>query len=92
MQSQVREGEKLYLRCRGFGYPTPTIQWEKMERPLRSDANMEVVQGYLRISNLTTADTGFYTCIVNNDDEKVESSVSVQVIAKGMCVFVYSLL
>lgn len=81
-----REGDRLYLTCRGYGYPAPGLTWKRLGNPLRSGDGVFVRQGDLRITNLTLDDTGLYTCTASNDEEKVEDSVSIQVLQKGTAV------
>jgi hypothetical protein len=73
----LREGETLYLTCDGKGYPTPTIRWEKSSVELFSSGRMTVNNENLRITNVSLDDTGLYTCIVTNGEEKAEDDKSV---------------
>ncbi|XP_062596568.1 papilin-like [Saccostrea cucullata] len=75
-----REGEALYLTCSGIGYPTPTISWRKNGLPLTTDQRIKIQGGSMRIINLALEDTGTYTCVVRNDEETVEDTVSIQVV------------
>nr|XP_022333272.1 uncharacterized protein LOC111130469 isoform X4 [Crassostrea virginica] len=79
VEERKREGETLYLSCSGFGYPTPSITWEKNGLPITSDQRIKIQGGSLRIINVALEDTGSYTCVVMNDEEKVEDTVSIQV-------------
>ena len=83
IQGRMREGDRMYIHCSAYGYPPPTIRWEKTDRPISSGGRVSVIRGDLRITNLTLDDTGLYKCIVSNDEEKVEASVSVQVVRRG---------
>ena len=83
MEERKREGETLYLSCSGFGYPTPSITWEKNGLPITSDQRIKIQGGSLRIINVALEDTGSYTCVVMNDEEKVEDTVSIQVTPFG---------
>ena len=82
---RVMEGGSIQLSCEGSGYPTPTITWEKMGRPLRSENNVFINTGtgQLTIRDVTSSDTGTYSCVVANSEEKIETSTSVQVVPKG---------
>ena len=81
---RVIEGGKITLTCEGRGYPTPTLIWEKMGRPLTTGGNVYIsIDGRLVIRNATLDDTGTYSCIVSNAEEKIETSTSVQVIPRG---------
>ncbi|XP_060068958.1 papilin-like isoform X3 [Ylistrum balloti] len=77
-----REGDRLYLTCRGYGYPQPTLTWEKLGRSLQNGPGVFVRGGDLRITNLTLDDTGLYTCIATNNEEKVEDDISIQVLQR----------
>lgn len=87
VEERKREGETLYLTCSGFGYPTPSITWEKNGLPLTSDQRIKIQGGSLRVINLALEDTGTYTCIVMNDEEKVEDTVSIQVTPFGKFIY-----
>jgi len=82
---RVMEGGSIQLSCEGSGYPTPTITWEKMGRPLRSENNVFINTGTgrLTIRDVTSSDTGTYSCVVANSEEKIETSTSIQVVPKG---------
>lgn len=41
----------------------------------------------MRVRNLALEDTGTYTCIVMNDEEKVEDTVSIQVTPFGKLIY-----
>lgn len=82
---RVMEGGRIKLTCEGRGYPEPTITWEKMGRSLSSGGNIYISSDgqQLTIRDVTTRDTGTYSCIVSNTEEKIETSTSVQVVPKG---------
>lgn len=81
---RVMEGGRIILNCEGKGYPEPTITWEKSGRALVSGGNVFISSiGGLTIRDATSSDTGTYSCIVANTDEKIETSTSVQVVPKG---------
>ena len=83
---RVIEGGRITLRCEGRGYPMPTLTWEKMGRPLATGGNVYISSdGRLVIREATLDDTGTYSCIVANSEEKIETSTSVQVVPKGKC-------
>ncbi|KAH3844436.1 inactive tyrosine-protein kinase 7-like [Dreissena polymorpha] len=82
---RVIEGGRILLNCEGKGYPEPAITWEKAGRALVSGGNVFISSnGGLTIRDATSSDTGTYTCIVSNTDEKIETSTSVQVVPKVM--------
>lgn len=83
---RVMEGGRIKLTCEGRGYPAPTITWEKMGRPLTTSGNVYISNDgqQLTIRDVTTSDTGTYSCIVSNIEEKIETSTSVQVVPKVM--------
>ncbi|XP_052766205.1 uncharacterized protein LOC128207366 isoform X2 [Mya arenaria] len=82
---RVIEGGRIRLSCNGTGYPRPTISWEKSGRVLVTGGNVFLSSdGELTIRDATSSDTGSYSCIVANSEEKIEVSASVQVVPKGM--------
>lgn len=83
IEGRLREGETLYLTCDAKGYPTPTVRWEKSSVELFSSGRMTVNNENLRITNVSLDDTGLYTCVVTNGEEKAEDDKSIQVIPKG---------
>ena len=50
---------------------------------LFSTGRMTVNNENLRITNVSLDDTGLYTCVVTNGEEKAEDDKSIQVIPKG---------
>lgn len=81
---RVMEGGRIRLTCEGRGYPEPTVTWEKAGRPLVTGGNVFISSdGRLTIRDVTTEESGQYTCIVANSEEKIETSTSVQVVARG---------
>lgn len=83
VEGRIREGDTLYLTCDGQGFPPPTVRWEKMGVELVTTGRMTVNGANLRITSVTLDDTGSYTCVANNAEEKSEDSKSIQVIPKG---------
>lgn len=93
---RVMEGGRIRLTCEGRGYPEPTITWEKAGRPLVTGGNVFISSdGRLTIRDVTTEESGQYTCIVANSEEKIETSTSVQVVARGRqsfhCQFIFKM-
>jgi len=83
---RVMEGGRIRLTCEGRGYPQPTVTWEKAGRPLNTGGNIFIsLDGKLTIRDVTPNESGQYTCIVANSEEKIETSTSVQVVPKGEC-------
>ncbi|KAH3848603.1 uncharacterized protein LOC127874886 [Dreissena polymorpha] len=86
LNGKVVEGGQILLTCVGKGYPEPAITWEKAGRALVSGGNVFISSnGGLTIRDATSGDTGTYTCIIANTDEKIEKSTSVQVEPKDKC-------
>ncbi|KAL3875221.1 hypothetical protein ACJMK2_038145 [Sinanodonta woodiana] len=83
-QNQVVEGGRISLHCSGSGFPTPTVQWEKTGRPVTTGGKVYVSDGRLVIRDVTSEDTGVYTCVVANNEEKIESSTTIQVMPKDI--------
>ena len=91
----VREGNTATITCEAFGYPPPTVVWNKIngtlsDRVSLSD-NVSVPTGYgnvtkvsvnLIITKASREDTGVYTCSANNDIGSDSSNVSITVQCK----------
>lgn len=60
-------GRSLELNCKAWGWPTPNISWEYEGRPLNlSDSRMTVVNGTLKIEEVTASDRAVYVCAAWN--------------------------
>ena len=90
----VTEGNEVMITCEAFGYPPPTVVWNRIngilsDRVSVSDS-VSVPTGYgnvTRVSvNLTTnasrEDTGVYTCSANNSIGSDSSNVNITVQCK----------
>ncbi|KAH9380972.1 hypothetical protein HPB48_021078 [Haemaphysalis longicornis] len=78
-------GDNLDIGCQSYGYPEPTVTWQKRNSfcangiagPRTPSA---VVNGTLRIRNATKADGGKYVCTAANSyGERIEKEVTVRV-------------
>ena len=91
----VREGNTTTITCEAFGYPPPTVVWNRIngilsDRVSVSDS-VSVPTGYgnvtrvsvkLTITNAFREDTGVYTCSANNSIGSESSNVSITVQCK----------
>ena len=91
----VREGNITTIACEAFGYPLPTVVWNRVngilsDRVSVSDS-VSVPTGYgnvtrvsvnLTITNASREDTGVYTCSANNSIGSDSSNVSITVQCK----------
>ena len=91
----VREGSITTITCEAFGYPPPTVVWNRIngilsDRVSVSDS-VSVPTGYgnvtrvsvnLTITNASREDTGVYTCSANNSIGSDSSNVSITVQCK----------
>ena len=91
----VREGYTTIITCEAFGYPPPTVVWNRIngilsDRVSVSDS-VSVPTGYgnvtrvsvnLTITNASREDTGVYTCSANNSIESDIKDVSFTVQCK----------
>ena len=85
----IREGNTTTIICEAFGYPPPTIVWNKINGILSNRVsvsnsvsaptgygNVTRVSVNLTITNASREDTGVYTCSANNSigsDNKIIS-------------------
>ena len=91
----VREGDTTIITCEAFGYPPPTVVWNRIngilsDRVSVSDS-VSVPTGYgnvtrvsvnLTITNASREDTGVYSCSANNSIESDIKDVSFTVQCK----------
>ncbi|XP_067381849.1 inactive tyrosine-protein kinase 7 isoform X3 [Channa argus] len=65
----VYQGHTAILHCQATGDPEPHIQWMVKDKMLDFSKNprfQKMANGSLVITNVTTDDTGRYTCVVGN--------------------------
>ena len=75
----------VVLRCSGFAWPPPTVQWFKNDRPLPSGISSEQTSpGPGNVSALLKwtrafvySDVGTYKCLVRWDNTTVQSTVDI---------------
>ena len=94
----VREENTTTITCETFGYPPPTVVWNRIngiisDRVSVSDG-VSVPTGYgnvtrvnvnLTITNASREDTGVYTCSTNNSIGSDSSNISITV----QCKFIF---
>ncbi|XP_046335927.1 inactive tyrosine-protein kinase transmembrane receptor ROR1-like isoform X3 [Haliotis rufescens] len=75
------KGQSVRLRCEITGYPIPKYAWFKNNAPINDDdekgrfnVRRTAWGSRLRISNLDTIDTGFYTCRASNSFGQEETT------------------
>ena len=91
----VREGNRTTVVCEAFGYPRPTVVWNRINGILSDrvsvsdsvsvptgDGNVTRVSVNLTITNASREDTGVYTCSANNSIGSDSSSVTITVQCK----------
>ena len=86
----VRERNTITITCEAFGYPPPTVVWNRINERTFSDrvsVSDSVSTGYgvsvnLTIANTSREDTGVYTCSANNSIGSDSSNVSITVQCK----------
>ena len=75
----ITEGNEVMITCEAFGYPPPTVVWNRINEILSDRVSVSdsvsVPTGYgdvtsvsvnLTITNASREDTGVYTCSANN--------------------------
>ena len=90
-----REGNTTTITCEAFGYPPPTVVWNRIngilsDRVSVSDSvsvptgygNVKRVSINLTLTNASREDTGVYTCSANNSIGSDSSNVSITVQCK----------
>ena len=81
----VLAGDWTDLNCNVSGYPKPTITWLRADTPIDMSNPKYVVlpSGSLRISGLTPADSGIYSCEASNPLGKARHPVELSVQGKN---------
>ena len=96
----IRVGNTTTITCEAFGYPPPTVVWNKIngilsDRVSVSDS-VSVPTGYgnvtrvtvnLTVTNASREDTGVYTCSANNSIGSDSSNVSITIQCKFITIF-----
>ena len=91
----VREGNTTTITCEAFGYPPPTVVWNRIDGILSDRVSVSdsvsVPTGYgnvtrvsvnLTITNASREDTEAYTCSANNSIGSDSSNVTITVQCK----------
>ncbi|KAM7404177.1 hypothetical protein PAMP_011548 [Pampus punctatissimus] len=76
---RVTEGRRTELHCASFGSPQPHVTWEgEAMVPLLSDPRISLLtNGTLKLSNISHADGGVYTCSVENTNISITAHLEV---------------
>ena len=98
----VREDNTTTITCEAFGYPPPTIVWNRMNKAVSDRASVSdsinIPTGYgnvtrvsvnLTIINASREDAGVYTCSVNNSIGSDNTNVNITVQCKYL-IFSFS--
>ena len=81
----LEEGEDLVSTCSVSGTPPPEITWLKDGVPLSNNQSRVTIgalstrQSWLEVAEVTTADSGIYTCSASNLADVALSSFNVDV-------------
>ena len=91
----VREGNTTTITCEAFGYPPPTVVWNRINGSLSNrvsvsnsviasagNGNVTRVSVNLTITNASREDTGVYTCSANNSIGSDNSDVNITIQCK----------
>ncbi|XP_035799870.2 neural cell adhesion molecule L1-like protein isoform X9 [Amphiprion ocellaris] len=65
-EKQLVKGEDLKLECIAEGYPTPQVEWVKMDRQLPVKATLESHGKLLIVPRVEQKDSGKYMCKAKN--------------------------
>ena len=91
----TQEGNTNTITCEAFGYPPPTVVWNRINGILSDRVSVSdivnVPTGYgnvtrvsvnLTITNASREDTGMYTCSANNSIGSDGSDISITIQCK----------
>uniref|UniRef100_A0A672LGZ6 Protein tyrosine kinase 7 (inactive) n=1 Tax=Sinocyclocheilus grahami TaxID=75366 RepID=A0A672LGZ6_SINGR len=82
-QTTVYQGHTAVLHCQASGDPQPYVQWMLKDKLLSSSSSSRSMpNGSLVISNVTTEDTGVYTCIAGNTCNIRDTAAQLYVVEK----------
>uniref|UniRef100_A0A182FR49 Basement membrane-specific heparan sulfate proteoglycan core protein n=1 Tax=Anopheles albimanus TaxID=7167 RepID=A0A182FR49_ANOAL len=76
------EYQRAEVSCTASGYPTPYIIWERVDKPMPYNINLND-QGLLRFNSLRLQDTGTYRCLARNDVGESDAMLTVYVRPAG---------
>nr|XP_040222077.2 hemicentin-1-like [Anopheles coluzzii] len=69
---QFGANQNVLLECNGWGIPEPTVYWKFNDTLLVSASNLKVSEEGLQISNISYAQTGVYSCVLENEHGAVQ--------------------
>uniref|UniRef100_A0A673MJB9 Inactive tyrosine-protein kinase 7 n=1 Tax=Sinocyclocheilus rhinocerous TaxID=307959 RepID=A0A673MJB9_9TELE len=80
----VYQGHTAVLHCQATGDPPPFIQWKKKDKFLEADKSrfQKMPNGSLVVHDVSTEDTGSYTCIAGNSCNIAHTSAELYVVEK----------
>ncbi|KAK2896200.1 hypothetical protein Q8A67_010688 [Cirrhinus molitorella] len=84
-QTTVYQGHTAVLHCQASGDPQPFVQWMLKDKLLSSSSSsrfQKMPNGSLVISDVTTDDTGVYTCIAGNTCNIRDTAAQLYVVEK----------
>uniref|UniRef100_A0A672SVC9 Inactive tyrosine-protein kinase 7-like n=1 Tax=Sinocyclocheilus grahami TaxID=75366 RepID=A0A672SVC9_SINGR len=78
----VYQGHTAVLHCQATGDPPPFIQWKKKDKFLEADKSrfQKMPNGSLVVHDVSTEDTGSYTCIAGNSCNIAHTSAELYVV------------
>uniref|UniRef100_A0A9J8A7R4 Protein tyrosine kinase 7 (inactive) n=1 Tax=Cyprinus carpio carpio TaxID=630221 RepID=A0A9J8A7R4_CYPCA len=82
-QTTVYQGHTAVFHCQASGDPQPYVQWMLRDKLLSSSSSSRPMpNGSLVISDVTTDDTGVYTCIAGNTCNIRDTAAQLYVVEK----------
>uniref|UniRef100_A0A673IKD4 Inactive tyrosine-protein kinase 7-like n=1 Tax=Sinocyclocheilus rhinocerous TaxID=307959 RepID=A0A673IKD4_9TELE len=84
-QTTVYQGHTAVFHCQASGDPQPYVQWMLKDKLLSSSSSsrfQKMPNGSLVISDVTTEDTGVYTCIAGNTCNIRDTAAQLYVVEK----------
>lgn len=75
-------GQRTRLTCRAEGFPPAAIEWQRDGQPLSSPRHQVQPDGSLVISHVAVEDSGFYTCVAFNGQDRDQRWVQLRVLGE----------
>lgn len=77
----VTTGTTLSLPCQVAGYPTPKVDWLRLDGKIPLGRTTVTAEHTLQLSQVTATDSGHYACIAESEAGSIRAEVYISVLA-----------